>query len=73
MKVQDVLFLIGLYLGKSSIASAYGAAGSLVIIVVWVYYSAQILLSSWGRSSPRSTSSAGARASRLRRPLCPSP
>jgi membrane protein len=37
-------FLIGLYLGKSSIASAYGAAGSLVIIVVWVYYSAQILL-----------------------------
>jgi membrane protein len=36
--------LIGLYLGKSSIASAYGAAGSLVIIVVWVYYSAQILL-----------------------------
>ena len=37
-------FLIGLYLGKSSVASAYGAAGSLVIIVVWVYYSAQILL-----------------------------
>jgi membrane protein len=37
-------FLIGLYLGKSAVASAYGAAGSLVIIVVWVYYSAQILL-----------------------------
>lgn len=37
-------FLIGLYLGKSGVASAYGAAGSLVIIVVWVYYSAQILL-----------------------------
>jgi membrane protein len=37
-------FLIGLYLGKSSIGSTYGAAGSLVIIVVWVYYSAQILL-----------------------------
>ena len=36
--------LIGLYLGKSAVASAYGAAGSLVIIVVWVYYSAQILL-----------------------------
>lgn len=36
--------IIGLYLGKSSVASAYGAAGSLVIIVVWVYYSAQILL-----------------------------
>jgi membrane protein len=37
-------FLIGLYLGKSAVASAYGAAGSLVIIVVWVYYSARILL-----------------------------
>lgn len=37
-------FLIGLYLGKSAVASAYGAAGSLVIIVVWVYYSSQILL-----------------------------
>lgn len=36
-------FLIGLYLGKSSVASAYGAAGSVVIILVWVYYSAQIL------------------------------
>jgi membrane protein len=37
-------FLIGLYLGKSDVASAYGAAGSLVIVLVWVYYSAQILL-----------------------------
>ena len=37
-------FLIGLYLGRSTVASAYGAAGSLVIIVVRVYYSAQILL-----------------------------
>jgi membrane protein len=37
-------FLIGLYLGKSSVASVYGAAGSLVIILLWVYYSAQILL-----------------------------
>ncbi len=36
--------LIGLYLGKSSVASAYGAAGSLVVVLVWVYYSAQILL-----------------------------
>ena len=36
--------LIGLYLGKSAVASVYGAAGSLVVIVVWVYYSAQILL-----------------------------
>jgi membrane protein len=37
-------FLIGLYLGKSSVASSYGAAGSLVLLVVWVYYSASILL-----------------------------
>jgi membrane protein len=36
-------FGIGLYLGKSSVGSAYGAAGSLVLLLVWVYYSAQIL------------------------------
>jgi membrane protein len=36
-------FLLGLYLGRSSVASAYGAAGSLVIVLLWVYYSAQIL------------------------------
>jgi membrane protein len=37
-------FLIGFYLGKASVSSAYGAAGSLVVLVIWVYYSAQILL-----------------------------
>jgi membrane protein len=37
-------FLIGLYLGKSAISSSYGAAGSLVLLVIWVYYSASILL-----------------------------
>lgn len=36
--------LIGLYLGKAGIGSAYGAAGSLVALLVWVYYSAQIFL-----------------------------
>jgi membrane protein len=35
-------FLIGLYLVYSSMVSAYGAAGSLVVVLVWVYYSAQI-------------------------------
>jgi membrane protein len=35
-------FLIGIYLGKASFGSTYGAAGSLVIVLVWVYYSAQI-------------------------------
>jgi membrane protein len=34
---------IGLYLGNTSIASAYGAAGSVVVLLVWIYYSAQIL------------------------------
>jgi membrane protein len=36
-------FLIGLYLGQSSVASTYGAAGSLVVLLLWVYYAAQIL------------------------------
>jgi membrane protein len=35
--------LIGLYLGKSAVGSSYGAAGSLVILLVWIYYSSQIL------------------------------
>jgi len=37
-------FLIGVYLGKANFASTYGAAGSLVVILIWVYYSTQILL-----------------------------
>ena len=37
-------FLIGLYLGKTSVASSFGAAGSLVVLLVWVYFSAQIFL-----------------------------
>ena len=36
--------LIGLYLGEAAVGSAYGAAGSLVVVVVWVYYSAMIFL-----------------------------
>jgi membrane protein len=36
--------LIGLYLGRSDVGSAFGAAGSLVVILVWIYYSAQIFL-----------------------------
>jgi membrane protein len=35
-------WLLGIYLGKASPGSGYGAAGSLVVLVVWVYYSAQI-------------------------------
>ena len=35
-------YAIGLYLGKSGIASSFGAAGSLIALLLWVYYSAQI-------------------------------
>ena len=37
-------FLIGIYLGRSGTASAYGAAGSFVLIVLWIYYSSLIVL-----------------------------
>ena len=36
--------LIGLYLGRASVSSAYGAAGSFVVVILWIYYSSQILL-----------------------------
>jgi membrane protein len=52
-------FLIGLYLGQGSVASTYGAAGSLAVLLVWVYYSAlifflgaeftQVYANRWGR------------------------
>jgi membrane protein len=47
--VTAVLFtvgqqVIGLYLGRSAIATMYGAAGSMMILLLWVYYSCQILL-----------------------------
>ncbi len=37
-------YLIGLYIGKSAVASGFGAAGSLAVLLAWVYYSAQIFL-----------------------------
>lgn len=37
-------FLIGLYIGTSGITSSFGAAGSLVVVLIWVYYSAQTFL-----------------------------
>jgi len=47
--VTAVLFglgrsLIGLYLGRAGVTSVYGAAGSLVLVLLWIYYSAQLLL-----------------------------
>jgi len=46
--VTAVLFslgkmLIGIYLGNSAVASSFGAAGSLVLLLIWIYYSAQLL------------------------------
>ncbi|MGV3653387.1 MAG: YihY/virulence factor BrkB family protein [Noviherbaspirillum sp.] len=37
-------YLIGLYIGRAGVSSGFGAAGSLVVMLVWVYYSAQIFL-----------------------------
>jgi membrane protein len=37
-------YLIGLYIGRASVGSAFGAAGSLAVLLVWIYYSAQIVL-----------------------------
>lgn len=63
--------LIGLYLARASVASSYGAAGSFVIVMLWVYYSAQILLygaalaavldSGDGGASPRHDNGSSAR------------
>jgi membrane protein len=35
-------YAIGLYIGNSSVASSFGAAGSMIALLLWVYYSAQI-------------------------------
>jgi membrane protein len=37
-------FLIGLYLGSSSVASSFGAAGAFALLLLWIYYSSQIFL-----------------------------
>ena len=48
-------YLIGLYLGRSALSSTYGAAGSLIVLLVWIYYSSQVFLFGaeftqvWGR------------------------
>ena len=50
-------FLIGLYLGYASPASIYGAAGSLIVLLLWIYYTTQIFLMgavftrAWARAS----------------------
>ena len=47
--VASILFAVGkwavgLYLARSMVSSAYGAAGSLVVVMIWVYYTSQVLL-----------------------------
>ena len=37
-------YLIALYIGRASVASTFGAAGSLAVLLVWIYYSSQIML-----------------------------
>jgi membrane protein len=71
--------LIGIYLGKAGVGSAYGAAGSLVVVVAWVYYSSQIfffgaefthaLAGSGGQREPRPTGSPTVRARSSRKNL----
>ena len=58
--------LIGLYLGKSAIGSSYGAAGSLVVLLVWIYYSAQVLFFGADLAHTYAERRAGARAKRTR-------
>ena len=43
-------FLIGLYIGKTGVVSGFGAAGTVIAMVLWVYYSAQIFC--WAQNSP---------------------
>jgi len=69
---------IGIYLGKAGIGSAWGAAGSLVVLVVWIYYSAQIFFfgamfthvyargHGWQQSAPQPATS-------VPRPVSPQP
>jgi len=56
------LLLIGLYLGRAGVGSAYGAAGSLVVVIVWVYYASMILLFGAALTCVRSRSAGLARS-----------
>lgn len=63
-------FLIGLYIGKAGVGSAYGAAGSAIVLLVWVYYSSQIFL--YGAEFTHVYAQRrGSRATRIRRAKVP--
>jgi hypothetical protein len=44
-------FLIGLYIGKQGLESTYGAAASIVVVLIWVYYSAPLVPKTEGKSA----------------------
>jgi membrane protein len=58
--------LIGLYLGKAAVGSAYGAAGSLLVVIVWVYYSAMIFFFGAEFAHVRATDRQNAHAGKAR-------
>jgi membrane protein len=58
--------LIGLYLGKAAVGSAYGAAGSLIVVIVWVYYSAMIFFFGAEFAHVRATGRQSANAGKAR-------
>ena len=67
-------WLLGLYLGTAAVGSAYGAAGSLVVVIVWVYYSAMIFYFGAEFTRVRAEGRGGAKADQpLKRPdrSCP--
>jgi membrane protein len=57
-------FLIGLYIGKQGLESTFGAAASLVVVLIWVYYSAQIVLMGAEFTRARALARGGAKRSR---------
>jgi membrane protein len=57
-------FLIGFYIGKQGLESTYGAAASVVVVLIWVYYSAQIVL--FGAELTRSYARKQSRCSGMR-------
>jgi membrane protein len=55
-----------LYLGKAAVGSAYGAAGSLIVVIVWVYYSAMIFFFGAEFAHVRATGRQSANAGKAR-------
>jgi membrane protein len=63
-------YAIGLYIGKSAVASHFGAAGTLVVVIMWVYYSSQIFFfgAEITREHAQARGKAGAGTERRRKP-----